>query len=817
MKRFFFALALLLGIGVAFSACQKAPFLTMTGVSSVEVSADGGSSSITFSTNRDWTVSCSENWIHVGPSSGTAADGVSITAIVRCDANTTYDARSAAVTIKAEGLTQTFIVNQPANLGIIVPTKSYNLASDARSIEVEVQANVQYMVSISDKWIKQTETKGLTTNKLTFNIEENDSYDARSATITIKPQNTTVQEQVITVKQAQKDALIIKDTSFDMPYGGGEIEFKVEANVSFDITPSVGWIHIVSTKAMATSSVRLSVDENETFANREGKVEIKQKNGTLSHTVTIKQAGRIAVTSVELSKTRLNLKEGDTETLVATVRPDNATDNTITWFSSDTNVAEVDINGKVSAIKEGIATISVRAGNLEASCNVEVYSETKALVFEVKATISNGYEVYLPISTGISDSDDQFNHYSIRGIIDWGDGDFEHFDGEKIPYLTHLYESSNKHYIIKVYSRGITICSNRIDTSKRNSIVRIIQWGDPGIRIMSSAFTDHNSLESIPADVLGAFSGLKSLEAAFRNCVNLKEIDKDVFKYCENVVQMADIFSGCSNLETLPDGLFSHCSSVPSFARAFQGCTQLQHIPSNLFNSCTNVLSYANAFSGCSSLTNVPAILFSSSSKAEDFSSVFANCSKLTSLPEALFYGCVSAKTFAGAFYKTGIKDLPADLFSYCPNVESFARTFEMCKLTSLPETLFLKNTKVKSFESVFNWAGENMNVPESLFSACAEVESFRQAFYYSSVKSIPTCLFDNNRRVLNFSSTFSGCVHPKEETPYTIINGEKYHLYERVKCPDEFVTPTIYSYCFGTNTSSSWTDYETIPYEWGR
>ena len=65
------------------------------------MSADGSSDSITFSANQDWTISCSESWIHVNPSSGGKTEEA-VTVTVRCDPNTTYEDRMATVTIKAE-------------------------------------------------------------------------------------------------------------------------------------------------------------------------------------------------------------------------------------------------------------------------------------------------------------------------------------------------------------------------------------------------------------------------------------------------------------------------------------------------------------------------------------------------------------------------------------------------------------------------------------------------------------------------------------------------------------------------------------------
>lgn len=354
-----------------FAACQKAPELTITSPASIELSADGSNGTITFMANRDWRVSSSDSWVTISPSSGEASNQP-VTVSVRCDANTTYDDRTSTVTIRMEDLSQTVTVRQPANIGVVLPKQVFDLQSGANSIDVEVQANVQYNVSTSVDWIKQTGTKGLTSKTLTFSIEENKTYGPREGKITIKPQDG-VQEQVISVKQAQKDALNVEKTTYDMPYGGGEIEIKVESNISFDVTPNSDWIHYVQTKALSNSTVILKIDENATYSSRQGKVEIKQNNGSLRHAITVNQAGRIAVTSVTLNKTNLTLAKGESETLIATVTPDNASDKNVSWSSSNPQAISVDDTGKVTAIQEGEATITAKAGDKTAECKVQVF------------------------------------------------------------------------------------------------------------------------------------------------------------------------------------------------------------------------------------------------------------------------------------------------------------------------------------------------------------------------------------------------------------------------------------------------------------
>lgn len=64
------------------------------------------------------------------------------------------------------------------------------------------------------------------------------------------------------------------------------------------------------------------------------------------------------VEQITLNKTEGVLAVGNSVTVTATVTPDNATNTTINWTSSDEKVATVDSNGKVTAVAAGNATIT---------------------------------------------------------------------------------------------------------------------------------------------------------------------------------------------------------------------------------------------------------------------------------------------------------------------------------------------------------------------------------------------------------------------------------------------------------------------------
>lgn len=87
------------------------------------------------------------------------------------------------------------------------------------------------------------------------------------------------------------------------------------------------------------------------------------------------QPDAIPVTDVTVTADRTSLYNGEVAVLTATVLPENATDKTVTWTSSDETVATVDANGRVTAVSAGSAVITATAidgGGASGSCTVAV-------------------------------------------------------------------------------------------------------------------------------------------------------------------------------------------------------------------------------------------------------------------------------------------------------------------------------------------------------------------------------------------------------------------------------------------------------------
>ena len=168
----------------------------------------------------------------------------------------------------------------------------------------------------------------------------------------------------------------------------------------------------VSPKDAANKNVSWKSDKPEIAAvDANGKV-TGVAEGEATITVTTDDGGKTAtckvivsdkeikVTGVKLNKSETSILVGGNETLTATVLPEDATNQKVTWKSDKPEIATVDANGKVTGVKAGEATITVTTedGGKTATCKVTV-SDT-----EIKVTGVTLNKTALTLETGASET-----------------------------------------------------------------------------------------------------------------------------------------------------------------------------------------------------------------------------------------------------------------------------------------------------------------------------------------------------------------------------------------------------------------------------
>ena len=139
----------------------------------------------------------------------------------------------------------------------------------------------------------------------------------------------------------------------------------------------------ISANWRSSDATVATVDNGVVKGIKDGKAAIRVSVGGKSSqcivTVVDPSKQPVPVSAVSLDKQSLSLNVGDTYLFVPNVEPENATDKTLTWESSNTSVASVSISGLVTAVGGGQAVITATStNNYRATCVVTVAGEASA-------------------------------------------------------------------------------------------------------------------------------------------------------------------------------------------------------------------------------------------------------------------------------------------------------------------------------------------------------------------------------------------------------------------------------------------------------
>ena len=194
--------------------------------------------------------------------------------------------------------------------------------------------------------------------------------DSKEFTITVNYQTTAITTQPTdqTVTEGQTATFTVIATGNNLTYLWG-----------YSMNGGDNWFHIYEATGATYTTEATTMNMNGT----QYCCMVKGADGgtVISNPVTL-TVNPVTVTGVTLDKTTLDLVAGNSATLKATVAPDNATNKTVTWASSNTAIATVDGNGKVTAVAPGTATITATAADgsgKTATCKVTVNAKTYSL------------------------------------------------------------------------------------------------------------------------------------------------------------------------------------------------------------------------------------------------------------------------------------------------------------------------------------------------------------------------------------------------------------------------------------------------------
>ena len=182
---------------------------------------------------------------------------------------------------------------KPETNKIEISTSAPVVEQKGGTASVSFTSNAAWTASVgaSTSWLKVAPTSGAAgSHTLTITTEENNTYDERNATLTIKAGNAS---QNVTITQKQKDGLTVTSNKVEVGADGGDfsIEAKANVSVSYEIEESAkDWISASESRGLTTKTLHFTAKANDKVERRQGNIIVKGGDG-LTETVTVYQEG----------------------------------------------------------------------------------------------------------------------------------------------------------------------------------------------------------------------------------------------------------------------------------------------------------------------------------------------------------------------------------------------------------------------------------------------------------------------------------------------------------------------------------------------
>ena len=703
--------------------------------------------------------------------------------------------------------------------------------------------NATCTITVKEAYIEVT---SVTLDRTSYSIMEGESFTLNA---TVKPDDAT--DKTVTWKSSNEKILkVYGGTVTAVSAGTATVTAtagKVSATCEVQVTAKIAVSEVVldrnkltleigqSEKLTATVLPENATDKTVIWSSSDDDV-ANVTDGTVTAvgagkaTITAKAGDKkaecvvtvkfIEVADIELSKTELTLNPGEYEILTTTIYPENATDKTVTWTSSDENIVTVTEYGKVTAVEPGNATITAQAGSATAKCEVKVINNNFL-------TITNNSKTYgdVTIKAGGVGAPTIFLKYSTDNGHTWTQldgvkssetitipvnaGGSVRIYGENSAYARHVgsntgYWAISANVEHSVSGDLMSLSGYSEDIASEYQFYRLF-YGD-------TKLTDASQLRLNAAELTP-----HCYESMFQNCTSLKSAPAvkatTLASYC-----CRSMFEKCTSLQEAPTLSAATMTKADNcYLEMFQNCTALTKAPKLPATTLTSYC-YKSMFQGCSALKEAPAL---PADKLANYcyDSMFQGCSKLEKAPalpaktlatmcyEKMFQDCTSLKTapalpatvvasgsymsmFRGCSKLENAPELPAKtLMSHC-----YYGMFYDCQ--ALTEAPALPATTLAANCYAYMFAGDIALTKTPVLPATKLKDGCYQRMFYNCRSIVEvTCLATD---IAATDCTTEWLFYTADKGTFTKNSG--------IRTPDDEVDETTQAWTYGPSG---------IPYNW--
>ena len=296
---------------------------------------------------------------------------------------------------------------------------------DRESLTLQVGSAQQLEAAIKPENAGNTALSWSSSNDKIASVDADGVVEARKAgeatiTVTTKEGGYTASCKVtVTEETVEPEYLIISKTRLTLrPGETGKLSWSLEpegaaaAGVVWSSSdPAVAEVSAdgtVTAKATGTAKITVSLTDYSDLSD--------------TCAVTVSEEGNTSVTGVSVNPAEVTLQAGESMTLEAVITPENAANKGVTWRSRNTDVAEIEDDGTVTAIAPGTAVIIVTTddGRKTAQCRITVVEASGEGGSSSSESASSGSGNSLPPSSSAGTSSSSEN--SSSGSVSSSDG-----------------------------------------------------------------------------------------------------------------------------------------------------------------------------------------------------------------------------------------------------------------------------------------------------------------------------------------------------------------------------------------------------------
>lgn len=312
---------------------------------------------------------------------------------------------------------------------------------------------------------------------------------------------------------------------------------------------------------------------------------------------------------------------------------------------------------------------------------------------------------------------------------------------------------------------GSKLAGKSLKLNANSDIDAYISWGDgtPLERVKQTDPPTHNYAAGTKGEIVVTFTGTSG--GGFGIALNAT---KTVFQEALLKVDLTNADAAC------PSGMWNN---------GFYRCIYLTEVVGS-FAGKPNIKNCNSMFVDCWRLASIPPQMFRGCPRLDDAASCFKFNYRIQNV-DYLFADCPELRDISQVFYDSGAISA-VGAFQNCPLANTTAYCLAVCRrLTDVTD----------------------------IFKGCTGITILHATFTECDLLNPPVNIFDDCKKVHYFANLFLKLPGVTNESPYTVVNGQKVHLWERT-AELGFTVPQTYDHCF--SYSPTFADYANIPEAWG-